>query len=380
MPVMEVIFWIAVLVIVYTLFGYPLLTLILAGTICKRIDRKPITPRVSFIIAAYNEEDVIAEKLEQTLALAYPPEQLEVIVASDGSTDRTDEIVRSFADRGVKLYRGEGRKGKTETLNGAVAAATGDIVIFSDATGVYNDEAIRELVANFNDPAIGCVTGRVAYRYGTDATSTGFKGYQRIAVAVRQAESRFGSQTSVSGSIHAIRRELYRPAHPGFSLDVIDAVHAVSQGRRVVYDNRAVSLEDSRTRLGDEFRCRVRISVRATSMIPYVLSQLFRHGRLGYMFQMVSHKFLRWWLWCLLLVALVTNLLLAWHSPAYAFLAGLQGLFYLMAVVGLLAARWDIGIPFVPLLAFFLLGNVAACTGAIKCLAGKRMAKWEPVR
>ncbi|UCD28283.1 MAG: glycosyltransferase family 2 protein, partial [Planctomycetota bacterium] len=267
MLALETIFWIAAGLVVYTLVGYPLLTLILAIIVRKRVDKKSITPKVSFIIAAYNEEKVIAEKIHQTLKLDYPAEQLEIIVASDGSTDRTDEIVRSFADHGVKLYRAEGRKGKTNAQNGAVSVANGDIVIFSDSTGIYNRRAIHELVDNFNDPTIGCVTGRVAYSYGKDAASTGFKGYQKIAVAIRRAESSFGSQTSASGSIHAIRRQLYIPAKPAFSLDVIDPVHTTIQGYRTVYENQAVSLEESRTSLKDEFRSRVRISVRGIPLI-----------------------------------------------------------------------------------------------------------------
>ena len=376
----EILFWTAMGPVLYTLFGYPLLSLALAAIVRRKVDKQPITPRVTYIIAAYNEEDSIAEKLRQTLDLDYPADRLEIIVASDGSTDSTDEIVKSFGDRGVKLYRAEGRLGKTATLNGAVAAATGDIVIFSDATGIYSPQAIRELAANFNDPTVGCVTGRVSYRYGRDATSEGFRFYQKIAVAIREAESRFGSQTSVSGSIHAIRRELYRPAHPAFSLDVIDAVHAVAGGCRVVYEGQAVSIEESRTRLGDEFRCRVRISVRTTSMIPYILSQLIRHGRFGYLFQMVSHKFLRWYLWLTLVVALTTSIVLAWRSPFYAVLAVLQIAGYAAGLIGLLAARWKVRLPFVSFITFFLMGNAAACVGALKCLRGQRMPRWEPVR
>ncbi len=378
--IVEAAFWFSLGVILYTLVGYPLLTLVLAAIVRRRVDKQPITPRVSLIIAAYNEEAVIADKIQRSLELDYPIDRLEIIVASDGSTDRTDDIVRSFAGRGVKLFRHEGRGGKTQTLNAAVPTATGDIVVFSDATGIYNPEAIRELAANFNDPTVGCVTGRVAYRYGDDATSQGFKGYQRIAVAIRRAESRFGSQTSVSGSIHAIRRSLYRPANPAFSLDVIDAVHTVVQGRRVVYENNAVSLEQSRSSPWDEFRCRVRISVRTTSMIPYLLTQLLKHRRVGYAFQMISHKILRWWLWLLLALALASNLALIGHARIYIILAVLQVAAYASAIAGLLAGRLRVRVPGISMLALFLLGNIALCVGSFKAMLGKRMGAWEPVR
>ncbi|UCD28282.1 MAG: glycosyltransferase family 2 protein [Planctomycetota bacterium] len=382
MLALEIIFWIAVGLIVYTLFIYPLLALLLAVIIRKKVDKQPIEPKVSFIIAAYNEEDVIAEKIQQTLELDYPAEKLEIIVASDGSTDRTDEIVQSFADRGVKLSRVEGRLGKTHALNETVNVATGDILIFSDATGMYNRQAIRELVANFNDPTVGCVTGRVAYTYGKDTISVGFRGYQNIAVAIRRAESDFGSQTTVSGSIHAIRSEIYKPAHPDFSSDAIDAINTVVAGYRVLYENNAVSQEESRTTARDEFRCRIRIGIHATTMIPYILSQLIRHMKFGYLFQMISHKFMRWYLWLFLLGAFSCNLALALQGDSFLYLTlfRLQVAFYATAIFGLLLSRWGIGIPLLSTLAFFLLGVSGSCIGSLQCITGKRMATWEPVR
>jgi glycosyltransferase involved in cell wall biosynthesis len=379
MVLLEFIFWGSLALTAYTLVGYPVLTVLLAALVRKRVDKRPCTPGVSFIIAAYNEERVLEEKLRQTLELDYPSDKLEVIVASDGSTDGTDEIARSFADRGVRLHRTTGRLGKTATLNETVPKATGEILIFSDATGVFNRESIRELVANFADPQVGCVTGRVSYRYGRDVNSRGFQGYQRLAVAVRRAETLFGSQTSVSGSIHAVRRSLYRPARPDFSLDVIDAVHAVIQRHRVVYEYNAVSLEESRSSLVDEFRCRVRIGVRGTAMIPYVLGQLLRHGRFGYAFQMVSHKMLRWWLWLLLLLLLASNMALAGQARFYAVTAVVQAAGYGAAVLGLAAGK-RLRLPLLSTASFFVMANAAMAVGAIKGLAGRRMAKWEPVR
>lgn len=381
MLAVTIIFFFSVGVLSYTLLGYPLLTLALAALINRRVDKKAITPSVTFLIAAYNEEDVIGEKLEQTLALDYPRDKLQIVVASDGSSDRTEEIVSGFADFGVILYRSEGRKGKTQTLNGAIAAcATGDIIVFSDATGIYNDQAIRELVANFNDPTIGCVTGRVAYAYGEDSNSKGFRFYQRFALAIRRAESRFGSQTSVSGSIHAMRRELFQPGRPEFSLDVIDAVHTAVRGYRIVYENDAQSLETSRTSMASEFRCRVRISVRGVSMIPYVFTRLVASRQWSYLFQMISHKFLRWWMWLFLVLALVSNIALIGASMWFRSILLLQSAFYVTAILGLLAARKSIAIPLVSSAAFFVMGNAAMCVGALKRLWGASMATWEPAR
>lgn len=373
-------FWISAAFVAYTLLGYPLIALLLAGFGRRSVRSAEFTPSVSFIIAAYNEEAVLAEKIRQTLVLDYPAEKLEILVASDGSTDRTDEIALSFADRGVKLFRSNDRRGKTHTLNGAVAAATGEIIVFSDATGVFSPNAIRLLVSHFADSAVGCVGGRVTYRYGADATSKGFSLYQRFAVAVRSAESAWGSETSVSGSIHAIRRDLYRPSDPAFSLDVIDPVHTVAAGRRVLYERDAISLEESRTRPRDEFRARVRIAVRGISMVPYVLRMLLWPPRPTYLFQMVSHKFFRWWLWLFLLVLFMSSALLAPLGGFYMWAFLVQAAAYACGVIALLSAFAGIRLPGLSTLSLFVLGNSAMAVGAIKALFGHRMPKWEPVR
>lgn len=368
--------------VAYALVVYPAISLGmgLLSSLRPRLRKGDVTPTLSVIVSAYNEEAVIHEKIAATLALDYPRDRIEVIVASDGSTDRTDEIVKTFGDPRVRLFRSEGRLGKTAALNGAVEIASGEILVFSDATGEFSPGALRALAANFADPRVGCVAGRVAYRYGEDRTSQGFRGYQRIAVAIRRAENAFGDQTSVSGSIHAMRRELFRPGVPGFSMDVIDALHTVLQGRRVVYEYDAVSLEDSRTRTRDEWRARVRISVRNNSMTPYIVRELVRHRRWRFAFQMLSHKLLRWWLWLPLSVAFVSSLALAGEHWAYALLAAGQVAFYAVALLGLVAGRRLPGQRIAAFAAFFVMGNAAACVGTLTALAGAQRAAWEPIR
>ncbi len=226
MAFVEALFWLSIFLIIYALIGYPLLALLLGAVSGRKVQKQAITPPITLIIAAYNEESAIAEKIE-SLELDYPRDQLEILVADDGSTDRTREIVRSYADRGVRLYEGEGRAGKTITLNGAVENATGEIVVFSDATGVFNPQSLRELAANFADPTVGCVSGRVAYSYTEDTTSEGFRVYQGFAVAVRNAEGSFGSLTSVSGAIHALRKSIFRPSEASHTQDLADVIHTV---------------------------------------------------------------------------------------------------------------------------------------------------------
>jgi cellulose synthase/poly-beta-1,6-N-acetylglucosamine synthase-like glycosyltransferase len=380
MDAVEVAFWCSAFLISYTVLGYPLLALLL-GTIWRRDpERAELTPTMTLIIAAYNEEDAIAEKIEQSLALDYPEEKLEILVADDGSTDRTTELVRSFADRGVRLHRCEGRVGKTATLNEAVSVANGEILVFSDATTVYGQGSLRELAANFADPSVGCVSGRVAYHYGEDVASSGFRVYQHLAVAVRRAEGRFGSTTSVSGAIHALRRELFRPAAPEFTADLSNPLHTVVQGRRVIYENSAVGLERSRTRFRDEYRARVRNGVLHNSMIRYIVKELIAARRFAYLFQMVSHKFLRWWLGPLLVLALLANLVLISHGTLYAALAVVQLALLIVGAIAVATEGSETRIPGASSLGFFLVGNAGMCVGMLRWLRGGGLKTWEPIR
>jgi len=165
----ELIFWMSAAGLLYTYAGYPLL-LVIMSSLCPRLVRRADSmPSVTIIITAYNEEQALAAKLEDTLALDYPRNRLEVIVASDCSSDRTDEIACEFGGRGVRLHRQPERLGKTAAQNAAVEWASGEIVVFSDATTFYQRNVLRTIMPNFADPTVGCVTGRVSY---TDSTSS----------------------------------------------------------------------------------------------------------------------------------------------------------------------------------------------------------------
>lgn len=377
---MEVIFWISLILVAYTLIGYPVIANLLAIVARRDVQKQYIEPRISFIIAAYNEETSIAEKLEQTLALDYPPDQLEIIVADDGSSDRTPEIVRSFGDRGVIHFRSDHRAGKTDCLNRAAAIATGEILVFSDATGVFDARSLRELASHFADPDVGCVSGRVAYRYGKDLTSGGFRVYQRVVVGVRRAEGAFGSVTSVSGAIHAVRASVFRPTDPTYTQDLADAIHTVVQGKRVSYEYDAIAWEDSRASLRSEFESRIRICVREHTMLAFIIGSLVRARRWMYLFQMFSHKFLRWWLWAPLVMLLVSSLALAGTSPLHAVAAALQIAFYLGGIAAIWFERAGRRIPGTSPLAFFVAGNAAMCIGLFRWLRKGAMPTWNPIR
>jgi cellulose synthase/poly-beta-1,6-N-acetylglucosamine synthase-like glycosyltransferase len=360
----------------YAFVGYPLLVRALARLRPRPFHPAPIEPTVSFLIAAYNEEAVIAAKLENTLALDYPREKLEIVVASDGSTDGTHALVRGFAERGVRLFAPEGHLGKTGTANAAVPATRGEILVFSDATGMYNPEAVRALVRNFADPHVGAVTGRVLYRYDESVTARGFAAYQRLVVPQRV----FGTETSVSGSIHALRRERFAAAPPELSFDIVHPLHVALAGQRTVYEAEATSLEEARSRPEDEFRSRVRIAVRMWSFVPYLLRRLPRCRDRMYVFQVVSHKLLRWLSAPLLALAAAAAAVLATRGGWFALPLLALGFAAAAAALGWLAARLGRGAgPFAAALVFATL-ELAYLVGLARWLRGARFAGWRPER
>ena len=267
----EIIFWIAVVAIAYTYAGYPLLLMLLSKFLGKPVRRNDSTPPVTVIIAAYNEERDIAQKLENTLALDYPHSKLEVLVTSDCSSDRTDEIVRSFADRGVRLHRQEERLGKTAAQNAAVEKATGEVLLFSDATTHYEPDVLRRLVPAFADDTVGCVTGNVVYSHDADSSvSHGTRSYWNYEFLLKKHESAITSLIGVCGCMYAVRKSAYVPLYHEACSDFLMATTMVRQGLRAVYEPDAVCVEEPNVKGSKELAVRVRI-------ITQTLADLWRN-------------------------------------------------------------------------------------------------------
>src|SRR3954470_12407114 len=227
----EIIFWLSTAAILYAYLGYPLLLVLMSRLWGRAVRRAPFTPRVTFIITAYNEERDLAAKLENTLALDYPSDRLEIIVASDCSTDRTDQIVREFAPRGVRLHRQPARLGKTAAQNAAVELAGGEVLLFSDATTLYRPNVLRVLTPSFADPTVGCATGRIVYRdsAATSSVGHGTRSYWSYEFLLRQHESTVSSMIGVCGCMYAVRRSAYVPLYNEACSDFIIATKMVEQ-------------------------------------------------------------------------------------------------------------------------------------------------------
>lgn len=376
----EVIFWLSAAALFYTYAGYPLLLALVSAVRPRRIRRGDFESTVSVIITAYNEERDLAAKLENTLALDYPPELFEIIVASDCSSDRTDDIVNEFAPRGVRLHRQPQRLGKTAAQNAAVAQAHGDVILFSDATSLYQPDAVQALLPNFADPSVGCVAGRLIYVDPADSRiGRGARSYWSYETFLKKHESRACSLIGASGCLYAVRRTAYVPLYHEACSDFIIATKMVEQGLRAIYEPNAVCTELTNRRSDNELKMRVRIIAQTFTDLWQHAAMLnpFRSG--FYAIQLFSHKVMRYLVPFFLIAIFVASLTLA-GSVFFRILFAAQ-----LAAYACAALAWVLDLVGIRsrLLAFpqyFVLANIASLIALYKFLRGERYAHWEPIR
>ncbi|HEX7957863.1 MAG TPA: glycosyltransferase family 2 protein, partial [Pyrinomonadaceae bacterium] len=320
--VMRVCFWASAALLAYAYVGYPALVYAVARLRPRAVRRAEWEPKVSVVITAYNEERDLAAKLENTLALDYPAEKLEIIVASDCSNDRTDDIARAFAGRGVRLHRQPERLGKTAAQNSAVELARGEVILFSDATTLYQPDVLRVMLPSFADETVGCVAGRLVY---VDPAETGVgrgaRSYWGYETFIKEQESRALSLIGASGCLYAVRRAAYVPLYHEACSDFIIATKMVEQGLRAVYEPAAVCTEETNRRSDRELQMRVRV-------IAQTYTDLWRHRAMlnplrggFYSVELFSHKVLRYAVPAFLAVLLASSLALWPRGWFYALAA-----------------------------------------------------------
>jgi cellulose synthase/poly-beta-1,6-N-acetylglucosamine synthase-like glycosyltransferase len=387
--IVAVIFWISLAGVAWTYAGYPLLLLALAGLRPRPGRSRPSSPAfeptVTVIISAYNEEKAIREKLESTLALDYPAAKLEVIVASDCSTDQTHEIVRQLAPRGARLVVLPERAGKTAAQNLAAAEATGELLIFTDATTELHRGSVRELVAPFADPGVGCVGAELKYvSQGGSAVGEGGGLYWRYEKRVKQLEAAVGTLIGVSGCLYAVRASAYRPIEPDLISDFVIAGDVFQRGFVTVYGGGAVSSERTHEETGKEFEMRVRVIIRTINALVRRAGMLnpFRYG--FFSFQLFSHKVLRYLVPELLLAVFGSGLWLAlaggpW-AKAYQAVTVAQLALYLAAALGWLRQKVGLRLPLVHIPFYFVVVNLAALWALVLYLGGERKVTWTTIR
>jgi glycosyltransferase involved in cell wall biosynthesis len=382
---MQIVFWVLLSATVWTYAGYPLLLVALARVRRRAVPTGALEPTVTVIIAAHNEEKAIRRKLENALALDYPADKLEVIVASDCSTDRTHDIVRELQPRGVRLMVLPERAGKTAAQNLAASVATGEILIFTDATTEFNRGSVRGLVAAFADPRVGCVGAELEYvSEGGSAVGKGGGLYWRYEKRVKELEAQVSTLIGVSGCLYAVRASAYRPIDPDLISDFVIAGDVFQRGFITVYGGGTVSSEKTHEETGKEFEMRVRVIVRTINALVR-RAQMLNPFRFGFFsFQLWSHKVLRYLVPELLLGLFASGLYLALSdlpaAPFYrAFTIGELAL-YLAAAVGWVRQRLGLRLPLVHIPFYFVVVNLAALWALVLYLRGERKVTWTTVR
>ena len=334
-----------------------------------------IQPTVTVLISAYNEEKVIRDKVKNTLGLDYPPDKLDVLISSDGSSDRTNDIVAGISDARVVLLK-HPRIGKSACLNKSVPVAKGDIVLFTDANAMFPEDLLLRMVRNFNDPDIGLVTGSTLYKTGADGRASA-DAYSKLERWTKYGESRVSSCVGADGAVFAIRKELYRPLKNDDINDFIIPLNIIRLGRRVVTDPGAFCIEDSTKETKNAFRRQVRITTRTLWAIRRNLEFLNPVKYRFFSFFIFSHKLLRFSVPFFFAGAFAVNLFLLTRSFVYTLT--MLG-FILVFIIGMLNITGHVRGKMSSICKYFLITITAQFFGWIRMLVGIKDALWTPQR
>jgi biofilm PGA synthesis N-glycosyltransferase PgaC len=385
---MEIIFWISLIIIVYTFLGYGFILYLMLRI--RRIifgkrpqifyDPDQVTT-CTLLIAAYNEESFIIEKIKNTLALEYPDGKLEIIFITDGSTDRTPDILREYPE--IKLLHQNDRKGKVAAMHRAQAFVNTEIIIFTDANTLLNKEALIKISRHYADETVGAVAGekRVHYDEKADAGAAGEGFYWKYESLLKKWDSELYSTIGAAGELFSVRSNLYSPVSDDTILDdFMISMLIAEKGYRIAYEPEAFAIETASENISEELKRKVRIAAGGIQSIVRLkaLLNIFRYGLLS--FQYISHRVLRWTITPLLLMlVLILNTLVCILNPdmIYKFLLLGQGIFYILAILGMEFEKKELRfkIFFIPY--YFCVMNYAAIAGLKRYLGDEQSAIWE---
>lgn len=382
MKMADFLFWIFFIPLFYTYIGYPILLKVISFFYHRDITKAEINPKVTLIISAYDEETSIRKKIENSLNLEYDKNKLEIIIASDSSTDKTDEIVREYILQGIKLVRLEERGGKTAVQNYAVSKTDADskILLFSDATTIYDSKVIKKIVANFADATVGAVEGKLIYV----RTQSSFGGEKSTARSydqlVKLLESKIYSIIGDNGCLYAVRKELYTPLRPDLTSDFALPLEVIKKGYRVIYEPQAICFEEVSLDIRSEFKRKIR-TVRAGFKVFFNAFLRINPFKRPFLFmELISHKFSRWLSPYLMLLVFICNIFLFKNSLFYLFIFGLQFIFYASALIGFFVERIEHKLKLFTIPFNFCLVNTAAVVGLLEFIFGENTEIWSPIR
>jgi cellulose synthase/poly-beta-1,6-N-acetylglucosamine synthase-like glycosyltransferase len=386
----KIVFWLSLGLVVYPYVLYPLVLFLtysvtqawrdlryLGSPRNRRTDTPSASglPGVSIIVPAYNEEKVLPAKIRNLHELEFPQERLQVIFVSDGSEDGTNEILQSLQEKNYECILLNERKGKANALNHAAARATNQILVFCDASTLFEPDAINKLVRHFSDPEVGAVCGALRYQAGADAQQTE-GAYWKYESALRMMEARLGAILNASGAIFALRRECFLPVPQSTILeDFVIPMRARRLGFSVLYDPEAIAIEFPASTVSGEFTRRVRLAVGSFRALGDVVRVPWR----GFTpFALISHKLLRWLVPFFAITLLASNVALM-RSPSYRVALAAQVLFYFWAGLGFFFYQHMRRVRY-GLLPYFLFAmHLAFIVGFVRCLVGADRAVWQKV-
>lgn len=376
MKLIEIIFWISFLFILYAYVGY--LGILKVISIFKKQEVKKgfVDAAVSFIITAHNEEHRIRQKIENTLAQDYPRDKFEIIIASDCSTDRTDEIVKCYRSKGIKLIRAIERHGKENAQKLGVEAASGQIIIFSDVATNLHRDGVSKIIGNFSDPTVGCVSSEDSF-VDPDGRRSGEGAYVRYEMLLRSLETKVNTLVGLSGSFFAARRVVCQNWASDLQSDFNTLLNSVKLGLRGVSDPESIGYYENIADEKKEFDRKVRTVLRGISVFMSSLTLLnpFQYGLFSW--QLFSHKLCRWLVPLALIVVFLCNAFLLMDGNLYFGIFLFQLGFYLLAFWGLWGPLFPRrNILMVPV--FFVMVNLSILFAWLKYLKGERVIAWEP--
>lgn len=370
----------AIILFIYNYFIYPAVVIFISK--CKKdnhintISNVCDFPTVSFIIAAYNEEKVISDKIKNTLSLDYPSDKFQIIVVSDGSNDKTVSIIKKFQEQGVISLHNDARNGKSAALNRGVEISTGEIIVFSDANNDFSNDAIKQLTKHFNDPVIGAVTG-AKHIYDSDdrQSAVGDGLYWKYESKIKEAESTLGSITGAEGEILAVRASLFEPLDKKVINDDAEITfNLVKSGYRVIYEKEAKAYEQASHELLDDFNVKVRMTAGGYQTLSLQRAFLFP-PRSWYTFSFISHKLLRWLAPHFMLVIFITPLFLL-HRIDMLILFICQIMFYTVSLVAWFNRKKNLHkLLYIPM--YFTVMNIALFWGFVRYFNKNTKSIWK---
>ncbi len=374
----QVLFWIFIFIILYGYFGYPFMLVIISKMFGKPVKKRNITPSISMIIAACDEEGSIRQKLLNSWSLDYPKDKLKIIVASNGSTDKTDSIVKEYLHNGVRLESYK-KSGKTYAQNMTVPKAKGEIIIFSDANAIYRKDALKKLIRNFADESVGVVCGYSIMKSDENSSEKIKESlYLKYEYWIRKTQTIAGTCTTGAGEMFAIRKKLYQKINENHMEDFMLPLLVSQKGYRAVFEFQAISEEYIKDTNINIFNTKSRIITQDIKAFMHIIwSLLLNNPWVG--FNLISHKLIRWLVPYFLVVIFLCNILLL-GDFIYDTIFILQIMFYALAIGAYIVEKCGGKAGLFNIVYYFCLVNIASAWGVLRGVVGIKLPSWEKQR